>query len=175
MILAERRGLAATPPRLLLMAAQAVRTLYWAITSPTTRGGRAICLTPDDRIVLVRHSYTQGWFLPGGTIEAAEDSQTGMLRELSEEIGLVGHGTTQALFTVEQRPNFKRDQQTVFVVRDAVLKPRLSLEIEAIGVFDPARPPADLHPSTRYKLDRWHSLEVGDNRNWADTTVPAEG
>src|SRR5580765_3762409 len=65
--------------------------LRWFVTRPRTLGVRAIVLSPDGRIVMVRHSYVRGWYLPGGGREAGEDPQAAILRELREEIGLDDH------------------------------------------------------------------------------------
>ncbi|WP_375381315.1 hypothetical protein [uncultured Sphingomonas sp.] len=40
--------------------------LAWRIGKPRTIGVRAILLDQDDRVALVRHTYTDGWYLPGG-------------------------------------------------------------------------------------------------------------
>jgi 8-oxo-dGTP diphosphatase len=55
---------------------------------------RAIVLDPDDRILLCRFRFDEPdgevivWATPGGGIEAGEDNQTALRRELDEEIGL---------------------------------------------------------------------------------------
>ena len=112
-------------------------------------------LTPEGRLILVKHSYKRGWYLPGGAIDAGEDALSALLRELREEIGMVRHGAARHLYDVRHNPDHKRDHQAVFLVEDVVIEPRLSLEIEAIGAFLPDALPGDLHPATRYRVERW--------------------
>jgi 8-oxo-dGTP diphosphatase len=59
---------------------------------PRTRGASAALLLDErGRILLVKPTYKEGWFLPGGVIEAGESPLTACLRECEEEIGLVPH------------------------------------------------------------------------------------
>lgn len=50
----------------------------------------AICVVerPDDRILLVRHSYRDHWGLPGGLAQRGEDIRACARRETAEEVGL---------------------------------------------------------------------------------------
>ncbi|WP_115891627.1 NUDIX hydrolase [Haloferax sp. Atlit-48N] len=42
----------------------------------------------DGRIVLIQNRWTDGWFLPGGAVEAGESPKEAARREVQEEIGL---------------------------------------------------------------------------------------
>ena len=46
---------------------------------------RAICLDEDNRIFLVRHTYTQGWHLPGGGVPNGMSALKALEKELREE------------------------------------------------------------------------------------------
>ncbi|UXU74232.1 MULTISPECIES: NUDIX hydrolase [unclassified Paracoccus (in: a-proteobacteria)] len=50
---------------------------------------RAILLTPDDRVLLMRVDYGNGcwWITPGGGAEAGESPEQTLRRELAEELG----------------------------------------------------------------------------------------
>ena len=132
-----------------------LRRLYWFVVRPVTRGVRAIPVTPDGRVVLVRHSYVPGWHLPGGGWEAGEAAESAMLRELREEIGLVSHGSVTWLEEYFHRPNHKRDTVQLFHVADVVVVPRLSLEIEAVAAWPPDALPADATAATRRQVAQW--------------------
>lgn len=57
---------------------------------PRTRGAAAALLTDaQDRILLVKPTYRDGWFLPGGVIELGESPLTACVRECREELGFV--------------------------------------------------------------------------------------
>lgn len=174
MILLERHGCRAALPRVALGTLQAVRRAVWRVTKPRTTGNRAICLTEDGSLILVRHSYAHGWFLPGGGARTGEGGAGAVLRELREEIGVVAHAHPSELFVLEHRANHKHDRQTVWIVRNVRLRPRLSLEIEVIGLFRPDILPVDVHPSTQYRIGRWLGEGRGDGRDWISVAIPPE-
>jgi 8-oxo-dGTP diphosphatase len=56
---------------------------------PRTRGAAAALLVDDTgRVLLVKPTYKDGWFLPGGVIEEGESPLRACVRECEEELGL---------------------------------------------------------------------------------------
>uniref|UniRef100_UPI000ADAEDDE NUDIX domain-containing protein n=1 Tax=Sphingomonas pruni TaxID=40683 RepID=UPI000ADAEDDE len=53
------------------LAGKAAR-IVWRITRPRTIGVRAILRDRDGRIALVRHTYLDHWYLPGGGVKKGE-------------------------------------------------------------------------------------------------------
>lgn len=51
--------------------------------------GVKAAIIADDKLLLVKHSYVDGWSFPGGSVQAHEHPDRAMIRELSEEIGLI--------------------------------------------------------------------------------------
>lgn len=132
-----------------------------------TLGVRAACIDGDGRVFLVRHSYTPGWYMPGGGVERGESAVESLERELEEEGGIV-LGSAPELFSVYWNRKRVRDHVVLFVARDfsRPKPPRYpNHEIVEAGFFDPAALPADVSPSTRRRLDEiLHGVPV--ERHW---------
>lgn len=60
----------------------------WRILRPLTLGVRML-LVADGQVVLVKHTYQDGWHLPGGALNRGEMPQAGAVREAREEAGAV--------------------------------------------------------------------------------------
>jgi ADP-ribose pyrophosphatase YjhB (NUDIX family) len=58
----------------------------WRILRPVTLGVRML-LVADGQVVLVKHTYQDGWHLPGGALNRGETPEAGALREAREEAG----------------------------------------------------------------------------------------
>ena len=78
--------LADAPAWLLRQGFRAHQMLWW--TRAVTLGVRAIVLDGDS-VLLVRHTYRPGWFLPGGGVERGASAAAAVLRALPEEGGPV--------------------------------------------------------------------------------------
>src|ERR1700722_19993005 len=97
-----------------------VRLLHWSflVTRPMSLGVRAIVISPDDEVLLVRHGYASGWHFPGGGVEVGETCVESLTRELEEEarIAIEGRPVLHGLFFNAQTS--KRDHVAVYVVRN---------------------------------------------------------
>jgi 8-oxo-dGTP pyrophosphatase MutT (NUDIX family) len=70
------------------MAAIPAARAWWRITRGVTLGVRGLALDDAGRILLVRHTYRPGWYLPGGGVEPGESAHDAAIREMAEEGGL---------------------------------------------------------------------------------------
>ncbi len=60
---------------------------WFRLSRPMTLGVRAVVENEAGEVFLIRHTYTPGWYLPGGGVEKAETSLYSLERELLEEGG----------------------------------------------------------------------------------------
>ncbi len=81
----------------LLRVANRVRTAVVRVVSPVRLGARVFAQREDGQVLFVRHSYLDGWWVPGGAIDQRETAAEGGLRELWEETGLRAKGPVRSV------------------------------------------------------------------------------
>jgi 8-oxo-dGTP pyrophosphatase MutT (NUDIX family) len=92
---------------------------YGAIVArPMTLGVRGLVIDPSNRVLLVRHTYISGYYLPGGGVEAGETLGQALERELAEEGNIVLEGPATLHGVYLNRRVSSRDHVALFVVRD---------------------------------------------------------
>src|SRR5215470_3217697 len=82
---------------------------YWRFSRGLTLGVRAVVIDPQGRVFLVKHSYSPGWHLPGGGVEAGETLAEALRRELMEEGRMVIVGTPPIHGVFHNRADSRRD------------------------------------------------------------------
>jgi len=65
---------------------------YCLIRNPYSLGVRVIVEDERGRVLLVRHSYLAGWYLPGGGVDGGESLDEAACREVLEEAGIIASG-----------------------------------------------------------------------------------
>lgn len=88
-------------------------TIYWQVFKPITLGVKTL-LIKDDQVLLVKHSYQDGWFLPGGGVKRQESLETAVRRECREEIG--GQLEQLTLFGVYSHVSEKKNDHVVVML-----------------------------------------------------------
>ena len=128
--------------------------LYWRFSRGATLGVRAMVIDGTGRIFLVRHSYVDGWHLPGGGVETGETLLEALSRELAEE-GNIRITTAPNLYGIYfNRRASRRDHVALFIVRDFRQdgNPKPNHEIVAHGFFAPDALPEDASRGTRARV-----------------------
>ncbi len=82
-----------------------------------TLGVRALAIDDLQRVVLVKHSYLPGWYLPGGGVEPGETVAEAVRRELREEANVVVDEPPPVFGIYLNRGASRRDHVAFFVVR----------------------------------------------------------
>ena len=132
-----------------------IRRCYWWVLRPTTRGVRAIVINKEQKILLLRHRYGTGWFLPGGKSKKTETNESALRRELKEEVGITLIIHIKRLGEYINTYEYKKDTITVFIVYDFNLVPKKHFEIEEWAFFNTDALPDDTSPGTRKRIEEW--------------------
>jgi len=132
------------------------RPLFFAISRLTrgmTLGVRGVAIDGEGRVLLVKHTYVMGWWLPGGGVDRGETTQAAVVREMREEAGLIATVPPRLISIHSNERYFRGDHVLVFAVDAFTLEDRTSHgEIAEIGWFAPDALPEDAHRSTRARL-----------------------
>ncbi len=133
---------------------RSVLHVWFRFSRPMTLGARVLVLDSEGRVLLVKHTYTRGWLLPGGGVEAGETMAQSAEREVHEEgnVEIVGEPEFFGLYFNHRAS--RRDHVGLFVARDVrVLGPRPpDREIAAAQFFPLDALPGDTSESTLARI-----------------------
>lgn len=140
--------------------------LVWKVTKPRTIGVRAVLLDQDDRIALVRHTYTDAWYLPGGGVKKGESIEAALLRELEEEVAVVGPKIERVLGVYHSRRESKDDYIIIYAARtvsgaSSDLPKADVMEIEEARWFPLDQVPASTSAATVRRISEYRSGATG--------------
>ena len=138
-------------------AALGLRRVWWRWRRPVTRGARVVLVDDVGRLCLVRHSYGQGWYLPGGALRRREEPEEGARREAREELGL-DVDLTGPVGTYSSTAEGKRDTIWVFSARTRGAPRPASPEIAECSWFSPNALPEGTSPATRRRPEEWAGI-----------------
>jgi len=131
-----------------------------------TVGVRALVVDDENRICLVRHSYREGWYLPGGGVKTGESLVGAMQRELLEETGIELPETPQSVHGVfSSFKEHKSDHVVVFVVTDWSVAASVSAEIAEVGFFAADELPKGTSAATTRRIKE-HMTGVPPGHRW---------
>jgi len=145
----------------LLWKAQVAR---WQLTGGHLVGAKLV-LARDDEVLLVRHTYRPGWFLPGGGLKRGESLESAARREAQEEVGaLIGKLELVGVYTHHWRR--VTNHQAVFCSSDFELTDRPNWEIAEARFFHRTGLPAGLGPGDRRRIEEHFAGVRGAFGRW---------
>jgi len=127
---------------------------YWRFSRGATLGARAMVIDGSGRIFLIRHSYVDGWYLPGGGVETGETFLAALARELAEEGNIVMTAPPVLHGIYLNKRVSPRDHVALFIVREFRQERRRvpNREIVEHGFFAPDALPEGATRATRARI-----------------------
>jgi ADP-ribose pyrophosphatase YjhB (NUDIX family) len=136
----------------ILRAARGGAKIYWRIRQPMTVGVRTFVFNEKGAVLLVRHTYMDGWFLPGGGVHKGEPLARAALREAEEEVGVTSPRQPILFGAYSYFGDHKSDHIVLYEIKDWSMAPAPNLEIAEFGFFQVSELPKDTSPGTRRRL-----------------------
>lgn len=141
------------------------RSIQRAFKIPSL-GVKGLVINAQQEILLVEHTYCEGWHLPGGGIDAGETPKAAMLRELKEETGILAHELM--LFAIYKHDVMgAHDYPILYVIKDftPLNGVKLSQEIKQASWFSLEKLPAGITPSTVQRINEY-CQQITPNEYW---------
>lgn len=111
----------------------ALSRFSWSVLRPLTLGVRVLLLQ-DEQVLLVRHTYSGHWYLPGGGVKKYETVEQALRRECAEEVG----ATLNEIAVFGIYSNFyekKSDHIVVFTCHSFQFTEAQDREIQEVALF----------------------------------------
>lgn len=126
---------------------------WWRFKRGMTLGVRGLARDEAGRVLLVRHTYRNGWYLPGGGVESGQTALDAVMREMAEEGGveatappvLIGFYSNHAVHANDHVALYRFDAWRP-------CPPLENGEIAERAFFAMDALPADVSPGTRRRL-----------------------
>lgn len=127
---------------------------YWRVSRGLTLGAQAVLIDPQDRVLLIRHTYRPGWHFPGGGVERGETVEDALTREIEEEAGVALTAPAELFGIYSNAAVFPNDHVALFVARSwhQLRVPEPNREISAHALFALQDIPRDINPGTARRL-----------------------
>jgi 8-oxo-dGTP pyrophosphatase MutT (NUDIX family) len=138
---------------------------WWKVISPITVGVRAILIGGDQQVLLVRHTYQDQWYLPGGGVKKGETLAQAIARESAEEVG-ASLGEIRLLGIYSNFYEGKSDHVVVFVCDAFSLTGKTDGEIAQLGFFPLDDLPEGTSPGTRRRIREYLQGQVPGVGRW---------
>ena len=132
-----------------------IRRIYQFLLRPITLGVR-IMLIQNGKVLLVRHVYQGGWFMPGGGLKRGETLEQAARRECYEEVGV--EMQNMELFGIFfNYTEWKSDHIALFLSEDFTVTDKKDSEIAEKNFFPLGDLPEALGGGHRRRLQEYQS------------------
>ncbi len=118
--------------------------------------GVCVMLIREERVLLVRHTYKEGWYLPGGGVKRGETYEQAARREAFEEVGAQLEDLT-LLGTFPSFSEWKDGPDAVFLSRQFTASLSHDREIAESRYFPLNALPEQLWPAHRRRLEEYQA------------------
>lgn len=138
---------------------------WFRLTRGLTLGVRVLVRNTQGEILLVRHTYSPGWLLPGGGVERGEITHEAAAREVLEETGVALDSPLQLAGIFNNDAIFHGDYVLLYLGETS--KPASQpggLEIAEARFFAPGQLPKDITKGTERRI-----REIIDGQTGVDT------
>lgn len=125
---------------------------YWRLRRPATLGVRGIARDEAGRVMLVKHTYSKGWHLPGGGVEKRETAREAAMREMAEEAGIAATQPPKLIGFYANHANFAGDHIALYLFEHWQPCPPSPGEIAERGFFALDQLPDGATAGTRRRL-----------------------
>jgi ADP-ribose pyrophosphatase YjhB (NUDIX family) len=152
--------------KILKLIAYKIATIYWMIFRPQTFGVKLLLIN-DGKVLLVEHSYTRGYHLPGGGVKSGEMFEQALKREILEELGLY-FNDIQLFGVYQNTKQGKIDTVITFISTTPVdlNKAKLSNEINRADFFSLDILPENITPGSRKRIHEYLSNNFPIAKEW---------
>lgn len=132
---------------------------------PLTLGVK-IMLVRDEQVLLVRHTYLSGWFLPGGGVKRSETLEEAARREAWEELGAKLEEVR--LFGIYSNiRSYRNEHIIVFICDSFTLSDKQDYEIAESAFFPFQSPPPNINNGSHSRLKEYlQPLSAPRARTW---------
>lgn len=127
--------------------------VYCFLFRPIRMGVRVVLLQ-NNEVLLLRHTYLNGWFLPGGGLKKNETLDQGARREAYEETG-AELNEISLLGVFSNFAQWKTDHTSVFLCKDFKITGKSDGEIAEVRAFPLNALPDDMYSVHRSLLDKY--------------------
>ncbi len=128
-----------------------VYQVYLYFVRPLALGVR-VMMVRGGQVLLVRHTYTDGWYMPGGGVQRGETMDAAARREAAEEVGAELHDL-RLVGVFSSFKELKSDHNILFVSTDFSVGRKQDREIAEARFFPLNALPDGLWPGHRRRLE----------------------